>query len=148
MFARGKHRKGVPLKTDYNYHKAALIIGVFLTLLCLASLLYLALPPKEGGEYIADIFQDGALLYSIPLSGARENQSFRLETVSGGFNEIEISADGIRIRSASCPDKLCVRQGFLQDSGLPIVCLPNRLVIRLRPADTGESSGVPDAVTY
>ena len=140
--------KGSTLKTDYNYNKTALIIGAFLILLCLSSLLYLALPPKEGGEYIAEIFQNGTLHYSIPLSGAQEGQSLRLETENGGFNEIEISADGIRIRSASCPDKLCVRQGFLQDSGLPMVCLPTRLVIRLRPADAGESAGIPDAVTY
>ena len=136
------------MKTDYNHNKAALFIGAFLILLCLASFLYLALPPKEDGEYIADIFQDGALLYSVPLSGAQEGRSFRIETDSGGFNEIEIGADSIRIRSASCPDKLCVRQSFLQDSGLPIVCLPNRLVIRLRPVGAAKSTDIPDAVTY
>lgn len=136
------------MKTYYSPGKAALVIGAFLITLCLASFLYLALPPEEENGYIADIFQNGTLLYSIPLNGTAENKSFIIESENGGYNEIEIQAEGIGILSASCPDRLCVRQGFLQGFGLPIVCLPNRLVIRLRPADAEESSGAPDAVTY
>lgn len=136
------------MKTKHSPGKAALIIGAFLIILCLASFLYLALPRNEGKGYIADIFQNGTLLYSIPLDGTAGQESFLIESENGGYNEIEIRADSIGILSASCPDKLCVRQGFLKDSGLPIVCLPNRLVIRLRPAGAAETSGVPDAVTY
>lgn len=136
------------MKTKHSPGKAALIIGAFLILLCLASFLYLAIPPNEGSGYIADIFQNGTLLYSIPLNGTGGEESFLIENENGGYNEIEIRKDSIGILSASCPDKLCVRQGFLKGSGLPIVCLPNRLVIRLRPADAAETSGTPDAVTY
>ena len=51
--------------------------------------------------------------------------------------------------SADCPDKLCVKQGFIDRPVLPIACLPNRLVIRLCPAkDSSASHAAPDAVTY
>ena len=141
--------------------KAALALGAFLTILCLGSFLYLSLPRDEGAEYTADIFQNGTLLFSLPLNKTLESRTFTIESENGGFNEIEISAEGIGILSASCPDRLCVHQGFLQSPGIPIVCLPNRLVIRLRPSsdtmvsddtmvsgDTLEPDDSPDAVTY
>ena len=34
----------------------------------------------------------------------------------------------------TCPDKICVQQGFLHDSRLPVTCLPNRIVITLEPS--------------
>lgn len=35
---------------------------------------------------------------------------------------------------AECPDHTCINMGWL-DSAAPIVCLPNRLVIRFAGAD-------------
>ena len=143
------------MKTINTDKKVALALGAFLIILCLGSFLYLSLPRDEGKEYTADIFQNGTLLFSIHLNETSENRIFTIESEDGGFNEIEIGAEGIRILSASCPDRLCVRQGFLRSPGIPIVCLPNRLVIQLRPSsdtmvsdDTGQPDNAPDAVTY
>ena len=41
----------------------------------------------------------------------------------------EIKAHQIRMLEAECPDNTCVHMGWL-DSTVPIVCLPNRLVIQ------------------
>ena len=43
--------------------------------------------------------------------------------------------------TADCPDKLCVRQGALDRNGV-IVCLPNRVVVRV----STESGADYDAV--
>ena len=48
----------------------------------------------------------------------------------GRTNLIEICDGRIRVAEADCPDQLCVQMGWLQNSGLPVVCLPNRLVIQ------------------
>ena len=50
---------------------------------------------------------------------------------SGG-NTIEVSKDGVRVISAGCPDQVCVAHGFLVSGKEPIICLPNRLVIRFQ----------------
>ena len=72
-----------------------------------------------------------------------------MEGENGCVNEVEVRPGSIGILSADCPDKLCVRQGFISDTRLPITCLPNRLVIRLRPvSDTAEDMPIPDTVTY
>ena len=133
--------------TDKNaYKKTAVIISAVLLLLVLASCLLLLHPQSGADGYIAEIYQEGRLLYSIPLNQFSQPRVLVVETESGGRNEIQILPGSIGVISADCPDKLCVHQGFLSDSGLPIICLPNRLVIQLRPADT--SSITPDITSY
>lgn len=136
------------MKADPSYQKPALIISAFLLLLCLASLLFL-LNGRKGGHYAADIFQDGRLLQTINLDDVRESRRFTITGDSGCVNEIEVRPGSIAIVSADCPDKLCIHQGFISDSRLPITCLPNRLVIQLRPvSDVPDAAAEPDAVTY
>lgn len=141
------------MKTEQSNKKAAVIISLILSLLVLFSLVYLLLPgpgSSEAGRYTAEIYQGGRLLYSIPLNNISENRSIIIESPDGGKNEIELRPGSIGIVSADCPDKLCVRQGFISDARLPITCLPNRLVILLRPARNGAESDsiTPDIVTY
>ncbi len=86
-------------------------------------------------EAIAGVYSDGTLIRTIDLSKVTETYEF---TVSYGdeYNTIQVSSEGIRVIDSSCPDKICVHHGFL-GSGMPIVCLPNRLVIRwLTETDT------------
>lgn len=87
---------------------------------------------------------------SIPLDDVPESRSFTLKAADGGTNRIEIRSGSIGILSADCPDKLCVKQGFIKDSRLPITCLPNRLVIQLRPAQDSDDGKTdePDIITY
>lgn len=136
------------MHTDRTRKRAAAILS-FLFLICLCSLLFLLLPQKETGAYIADIYQNGNLLMSIPLEDVQESRIFTVEGPDGGMNQIEVRSGCIRILSADCPDKLCVKQGFIRDSRLPITCLPHRLVIQLRPAqDSSSELAEPDIITY
>ncbi len=141
------------MKENLSWRKPAAIITAFLLLLSIASLLYLLIG-KSGTDYVADIFQDGILIKSVYLNDLSETGTFIIEGESGCVNEVEVRPGSIAIISADCPDKLCVHQGFISDSRLPITCLPNRLVIRLRPvsdsaaSDSMESIGALDAVTY
>ena len=125
-----------------------IFIGAALTLLAVISLLLILLPQKRATGYTADIYQSGELLTSIDLSAVSQPYTFTVTGENGCTNEIEVRPDEIGIISADCPDKLCVHQGFISDSRLPITCLPNRLVIQLRPTDESESSITVDINTY
>ena len=136
-------------KTDSSPQKAAFLTAAFLILVCMASLTSLLLPAGDKTEYTADIFQNGILIMSIPLAEETESRTFTVEGDNGCVNEIEIRPGSIGIISADCPDKLCVGQGFISDTRLPITCLPNRLVIQLRPVSSGdEDTAAPDIITY
>lgn len=74
-----------------------------------------------------EIISGGEVLYTIDLSHT-EDRVIRVDK-GDGCNIIEITQGKIHVSEADCPDKTCVRMGFLQGAA-PIVCLPNRLVIR------------------
>lgn len=120
---------------DYQYKTAAVFISVLLCLILGISLTVILFPASHSTDYIADIYQDGELRMSIPLDGSAASRRFTVTGANGCVNEVEVRPGSIGIVSADCPDKLCVHQGFISNSGLPIVCLPNRLVIRLRGTD-------------
>lgn len=101
-------------------------------------------PPTAHTAYI---YQDGQLLQAIPLAQVSEPYLFTIEATDGGYNILEISPGGVSIAEADCPDQVCVRQGRITDSLLPITCLPHRLVIALRP-DNASPGSPPDAVAY
>lgn len=127
---------------------AALLIGAVLIFITALSLLYILLSKSPKGGLIADIYQNGELIASIPLNEVRETYRFTVTGDEGHVNEIEIRPGSIGIISADCPDKLCVRQGFISDSRLPVTCLPNRVVIRLRPQEENSETISPDIISY
>ncbi len=102
----------------------------------------------ESSTITADIYQDGQLLHSIPLNQVTSNYTLLITGENNCSNEIEIRPGSIGMISASCPDKLCVHQGFIDSTLIPITCLPNRLVIQLRRDDSTSDNTTPDIMGY
>lgn len=123
------------MKKGWNYKTTVVSIIITLCLIFGISLAVIFFPVFHSGGCVAEIYQDGELLTSIPLDGTGTPWRFTVTGENGCVNEIEVRSGSIGIISADCPDKLCVHQGFISNTGLPIVCLPNKLVIRLRDAD-------------
>ena len=131
-----------------NTRAAALSVTAFLVLVIAACLLYLLVLDKSPQDYVAEIYQDGCLIYTIPLNSAQSTYTLEMEGKDGGHNRIEIRQDSIGITWADCPDKLCVQQGYIHNASIPLTCLPNKLVIRLNTVQESTSDAIPDAVTY
>lgn len=74
-----------------------------------------------------NIVQEGTVLYTFDLS-VTKNQTIDIK-YEGRVNIVQIENGKIRVLEAECQDKTCVHRGWLKDSNLPIVCLPNHLVI-------------------
>ncbi len=105
-------------------YKVLVLICVLLALLgAVGSALALLSP---SGRRV-NIISDGKLVRQIDLS-SRENTSFKV-SFKGRTNTVEVKDGKIRVSDADCPDKTCVKSGWLSSSAMPIVCLPNRLVI-------------------
>lgn len=86
----------------------------------------LVLSPREG--ILVEIIQDGTVLHQIDLTQA-VGQTIDIE-YGRHINTVQVDENGIRIIHADCPDQTCVQMGYLEANGLPIVCLPNHLMIR------------------
>lgn len=96
-------------------------------------------PGAQGKEI--GIFQDGALVKTVTLPENGDVTTLEFDGAAGG-NVVEISKDGVRVASAGCPDQTCVKHGYLTASTGPIVCLPNRLVIRFLEEEGTELDAV------
>ena len=81
--------------------------------------------PGDAAAY-AEISSGGAVVKTVDL---RVNQQFTVTTDSGGSNTVTVRDGRIAVTEADCPDHYCMERGFCS-GGTPIVCLPNRMVIR------------------
>ena len=90
----------------------------------------------------ARVYSDGELTATVNLADVPESYMF-YATGTHGNNIISVEQGRIRVFAASCPDLICVRQGWVSNGLVPIVCLPNRLVITL---DDGNNDKGVDAV--
>ena len=90
---------------------------------------------------VVGIYKDGGLVDKIDLNSVTNEYEI---TLSGeyGDNIILVSNGHIKMKSAYCPDELCVEHGELKNSYSPIVCLPNKVVIKFE-----NSTGGADAKT-
>ena len=87
---------------------------------------FFILRPSEKRR--VEIVQEDAVINTIDLDHA-QNQEFTIH-YKGSSNTIHIEDGEIWVSDAECPDHTCMKMGKLYSERLPIVCLPNRLIIR------------------
>ena len=113
--------------------KRAIIIALILSLIFILSAVLTAhqfLAKQEAAS--AAIYQNGKL---IKIISTDHEETFR----------ITVDKDGVHVSGASCPDKICMHTVWKGKGSLPIVCLPNHLVITAAPEDTDDEF---DVLTY
>lgn len=73
---------------------------------------------------------NGKLFQKISLG--ENGSNFKMTIPTGNHKGIvEADKDKIRIIYSDCPDQDCVRQGWISRPGQIIVCLPNKIVIKI-----------------
>lgn len=115
-----------------------------LILLSTVSMCFMRLTP---GGTVAVITLDGEEIQRIDLSKVRDPYSIRVESTNGGYNIVHVEKGKISVTEASCPDKICIRQGEISNSLKPIVCLPNKMMIIIEDPETVGSAGSADSVS-
>lgn len=111
----------------------------FFAAVFLLSLLALFLQYRQKKPAEAAIYQDGKQVASI-----REGEitTLRIEDENGNYNVIEAGLDGVRVIESSCPDHICEQSKWEGKGSMPIICLPNRLVITAAEMENREMDGV------
>ena len=141
------------MKKQISYQKYAVLFCLLLLLILILSCCFILFsnPSQNTTEIYADIYQEGVLLESIALHQVSTPYTFTITGKNQCQNTIEIRKNSIGIIEADCPDKLCVKQGFISTSILPITCLPNQLVIQIRQETSSvfnSPSETLDAISY
>ena len=81
------------------------------------------------GRVVARVYQEGKLVGELPLD--REASL----TLTGAYtNTITVRDGRVAVTYADCPGTDCVHSGWVSAAGRAVVCLPNRVEIRLTGA--------------
>lgn len=115
--------------------KRTKLMLIIISVIFISSLLLCFWMMRPAKENTVEIVQDGIVLYRFDLDTA-ENQQLVIN-YAGKTNTVLIEDGKICITDADCPDHTCVHMGWLQTEAMPIICLPNRLVIQF--AQSGEA---------
>lgn len=124
---------------DKQTGRIALVIGAVLSIFSILCIILILRSPDEAQSYTATVYRDGVAVFRVCLSEVTAPYTIDITNEDGSLNQIEIRPGEIGMISASCPDKLCVRQGFISSSRIPVTCLPNHVVIVVQPTDSDDS---------
>lgn len=78
---------------------------------------------------LVEVSAEGKVVESYRLD---ENVDTVIEGYRGGTNHLIIRDGGVSISEATCPDKVCVRQGVIRETGQSLVCLPNKVIVTIK----------------
>ena len=102
-----------------------LAIGIVAVIAILVSILFwTTIGKKEGG--MVSIYKEGALIKEVSLGSDAEF------VVEGVYKNVVTIKDGkAAITESDCPGTDCVHSGWIHEAGRSIVCLPNRVELRI-----------------
>lgn len=100
----------------------------------LAAAAYIYLRPSAPGD-TAVIYLDGQEVDRVDLTKITENYTKEYTGQAGLTNTVEFAPGQVRVQEATCPDQICVYQGWVEAGGLPIACLPNTLIVQVVSAE-------------
>ncbi len=120
--------------------------GILIAIVGLVSLLLFGfrLLPVSGEQAQAQIELKGEIVRIVNLS--KVDDSIVTIPLEHGDAQMEVKQGAIRLLpmpESVCPRKICSHTGWIKRAGETIICVPNRLVIRL----VGKSDTQVDAVT-
>jgi hypothetical protein len=102
-----------------------------------------------GIFYTTKLMDSGQGNYAVIMVNREEYSRISLEdtepaeftvTSPWGYNTVEVGNNRVRIKAASCPDQICVKEGWISRVNEMAVCIPNRFIIKI----IGEETEIDD----
>lgn len=113
------------MKDKDTIKKRDIVLAAVLLILGITGVLIVKYGLKSGNT--ADVYIDDKLVQTIDMS---VNDEYTFQTDKGS-NTVEVRNGAVSMKSADCPDKVCVRMGTKNRNGETITCLPHKLVIEV-----------------
>lgn len=117
---------------DLKIKKGDIFIASAVFLIAVLLMIFFSLYNK-GGSLKAVILQDGKIIREIDLSSLHEAMYIEID---GKYHNIIKAENGkIRMESSNCPGEVCVHSGWIDKGRYSVVCLPNRVEIKIVGSD-------------
>ena len=100
-------------------------IGIVAAIAILVSVIFWTSVGAEEGSMLS-VYQEGALIKELSLDSDVEF------VIEGDYKNVITIKDGkAAITESDCPGTDCVHSGWIHEAGRSIVCLPNRVELRI-----------------
>ena len=112
-----------------NKSDIKLLIIILIIILIVIILLNLCVSKSKSTNAL--VYYDNKLILTIDLS-------INNEYIVDGFNGdvvIEVKDNNIRVKNETSPKHLCSKQGFISKNYETIICLPNKIIIKMNNND-------------
>ena len=86
--------------------------------------------------------QKSAGVVEIQIDGTLDLQKERAFKINGGTNTVQIENGKVKMAAANCPDQICVHQKAISRNGESIICLPNKIVLKIVDGEEAELDAV------
>jgi hypothetical protein len=106
---------------------------IFIVALLVAAVVFYVAYNKifaQNKDIYAEISVDGKAVKTVELY---ENQTFSLDDMQNITFDVKNCA--IAFVHSDCPDKICVKTGYIKKQGQTAVCLPNKTTLKIVARD-------------
>lgn len=115
-------RKGIRL----TFCKGDMVVISFVVMLAvLIGVLFLSWTGKGKGNTVV-VYREGKKIQELPL-----NDDGEILIENNYTNKLEVKNGKAAIVESDCPGMDCVHSGWIKEKGRSLVCLPNRVEIRI-----------------
>lgn len=108
-------------KRTFSLFRVWDLVILALVLCLIGGAIFLVFSPARGAY--AEVYIDGKKTATLPL---KENTILTLDKI-----KIVVNGGKVWVEDADCPDKICEKTGKIYKKGQAIVCLPNKIVVRV-----------------
>lgn len=117
---------------------------ILIAILLVGSIFFIVLPliglTTEGNTLIDGeivIESSGIIQERIPLSDTYGDKPLRIEIAGPiGISIVEGFQGRVRMIESPCPDKICIKTSWIDQSGPMIICVPNQISIWIETAES------------
>lgn len=85
---------------------------------------------KNNNPKIGEVYYENKLVLTLDLE-KKEKKEYTINGYNGNVI-IEVNNGKIRVKEEKSPKHLCSKQGYITSSNETIVCLPNKVVIKIK----------------
>ena len=89
---------------------------------------------RDGQTVVVTV--DGTVIAEKPIT---VNDAVEIKDADG-YNRVVIDNREVYMESADCPDKVCVKTGRISRAGETIVCLPHKVVVKIKGGSSYDDS--------
>ena len=114
-------------------------IKLIIIILLIIGITFIFINTNKSKGNTVEVYYDNKLVLEKDLN---TNNTYVVEGYLGEV-EIEVKDKKVRVVKENSPRHICSREGYIDNSSKPLICLPNKIVIKI----TDKESNI-DGVVY